>query len=81
MTITKQDLINTIAEDAGISQTAARAALNSLVRTVTRMDVKDTLTLRGFGTFRFRERAARTSPISFDAHTALVFKASPQTRR
>ena len=59
--MTKQDLINAIADAAGITKTAARDALEALVSIVTKSLKKgDSVTITGFGTFKVSKRAART---------------------
>lgn len=56
----KQQLIKAIAADAGITQTAARAALQAFEFRVTEALVnKEDVTLVGFGTFKAVERAER----------------------
>jgi DNA-binding protein HU-beta len=57
----KGDLINKIAEDAGLTKVQAGAALDAVVDGVTSTLAKgDKLTLVGFGTFSISKRAART---------------------
>lgn len=56
----KGDLINKIAEDAGLTKTQASAALEAVTDGVTSTLAKgDKLTLVGFGTFSVSHRAAR----------------------
>ncbi len=56
----KSELINQIAEDAGITKTQANTALNSFVDAVAKSLKKgDKVTLVGFGTFAVSKRAAR----------------------
>lgn len=56
----KQQLIKAIATDAGITQTAATAALNAFQANVTEaLATGDTVTLVGFGTFKSRPQSAR----------------------
>ena len=58
--MTKWELIERIAADAGITKTAAEKALNAFQAHVTRLLKKgDTLTLTGFGTFLATRRAPR----------------------
>lgn len=77
---TKNDLINHIAEEAGITKTAARKALEATMDGISSIDAP--LTLRGFGTFRFKERAARNSPLTgqVNRYRQLTFKSSRQLR-
>lgn len=57
----KGDLINQIADDAGLSKAQAGAALNSVLDSVAATLKKgDKVTLVGFGTFSVSKRAART---------------------
>jgi DNA-binding protein HU-beta len=57
----KSDLIDAIADSAGLSKADAGRALDALVKTVTKTLKKgDTVSLVGFGTFSVRKRAART---------------------
>lgn len=56
----KGELINKIAEDAGLTKTQASAALEAVTDGVTSTLAKgDKLTLVGFGTFSVSHRAAR----------------------
>ncbi len=56
----KQQLIKAIATDAGITQTAALAALNALQANIAATLQKgETVTLVGFGTFKARPQPAR----------------------
>jgi DNA-binding protein HU-beta len=59
--MTKADLVETMAKDAGISKVAAAAALNSFTDGVTKaLKKKDgKVTLVGFGTFSKVRRKAR----------------------
>jgi DNA-binding protein HU-beta len=59
--MTKAELVEKMAKDAGISKAAAGAALNSFVGTVTKaLKKKDgKVTLVGFGTFTKARRKAR----------------------
>ena len=59
--MTKAELLEQMAKDAGISKTAASAALNSLVDGITKaLKKKDgKVTLVGFGTFSKIRRKAR----------------------
>ncbi len=58
--MTKAELIDIIAEDAGISKSESGKALDSLVANISKTLAKgDTVTLVGFGTFLVSERAAR----------------------
>ena len=57
----KAELIKKIAEDAGINQKQAAAALESLVKSVVdSVNAGEKISLPGFGTFEAKARAART---------------------
>ena len=56
----KAELINKIADDAGVTKTQANAALDSFVEAVTKtLKGGGKVTLVGFGTFSVSKRAAR----------------------
>ena len=56
----KAELINKIAEDAGITKTQANSSLDSFVEAVTKtLKGGGKVTLVGFGTFSVSKRAAR----------------------
>jgi len=57
----KSDLVDAIADSAGLSKADAGRALDSFVDTVTgALKGGDAVSLVGFGTFSVRDRAART---------------------
>ena len=57
----KSDLVDAIAESAGLSKADAGRALDAVVDTVTgALKSGDAVSLVGFGTFSVRDRAART---------------------
>lgn len=61
MSLSKQDLIATLANAAGITKRAAASALEALTGTITKELKKgNPVTITGFGTFRLSKRAART---------------------
>jgi DNA-binding protein HU-beta len=83
-TMTKAELIDKVAKDAGISKVAAAAALQSFMDNVTRALRKPEgkVTLVGFGTFTKGKRKARKgrnpqtgAPIKIKAATVVRFKA------
>jgi len=58
--MSKQELINSIAEAAGITKRSAADALDALINIVTKNLKKGgTVTITGFGTFKVSKRAAR----------------------
>ncbi len=82
--MTKAELIEKMAKDAGISKVAAGQALDSFIGGVTKaLKKKDgKVTLVGFGTFSKVRRKARKGrnpqtgePIKIKARTAVKFKA------
>ena len=57
----KGDLVNNIAENAGITKVQATEALNATLNAIANgLKGGDIITLVGFGTFSVSERAART---------------------
>lgn len=59
--MTKQDLINSMADASGITKRAAADALDALISTVTKQLKKgESVTVTGFGTFKVSDRKART---------------------
>lgn len=81
--MTKADLIEKVAKDAGISKVAAGAVLQSFTDQVTKTLKKaGKVTLVGFGTFKKSKRKARKGrnpqtgePIKIKASTGVKFKA------
>ena len=79
----KQDLINKMANDAGITKLAAKAALQAFEHGVTEALANgDTVQMVGFGTFSTTQRSARTArnpatgeAVQVPAKTAVKFKA------
>ncbi len=60
LSMSKQELINSIAEAAGITKRSAADALDALINIVTKNLKKGgTVTITGFGTFKVSKRAAR----------------------
>jgi DNA-binding protein HU-beta len=58
----KQDIVSKIAKDTGITKTAATAAVDSLIDSITRTLRKgDSVSFVGFGTFKTSNRKARTA--------------------
>ncbi len=83
----KSELIDAMANDAGISKVAAKAALESFISNVTdTLKKKDgKVSLVGFGTFSVSQRAARQGinpstkqPIPIAAKTVAKFKAGAE---
>jgi len=87
--MTKADLVEKMAKDAGISKTAAGASLDSFVEGVTKaLKKKDgKVTLVGFGTFSKTRRKARKGRnpqtgemIKIKASNAVKFKAGKKLK-
>jgi len=87
--MTKAELIEKMAKDAGISKAAAGAALESFIDGVTKaLKQKDgKVTLVGFGTFSKVHRKARKGrnpqtgkPISIKARNVVKFKAGKKLK-
>jgi len=87
--MTKAELVDKMANDAGISKVAAAAALGSfmdgVVKTLKKKDGK--VTLVGFGTFSKGRRKARKgrnpqtgAPIKIKASTVIKFKAGKKLK-
>jgi len=59
--MTKKDLVDSIAEKAGMTKKDAGIALNATIETIQEaLSKDDSVGLVGFGTFLVRKRAART---------------------
>jgi DNA-binding protein HU-beta len=59
--VTKADLVNAMAEKAGLSKADSEKALKSFIDVITEaLQAGDKVALVGFGTFSVGERAART---------------------
>lgn len=59
--VNKTELIDHVAEGAGLSKAAAGKALDVILEVITKaVKQGDTVTLVGFGSFKRSERAART---------------------
>ena len=87
--MTKTELIEQMAKDAGISKKAAGDALSSFIDNITKaLKKKDgKVTLVGFGTFSKARRKARTGrnpqtgeTIKIKAHNVVTFKAGKKLK-
>jgi hypothetical protein len=82
----KTELINAIAEKAGLTKTQAKAALDATINTVSEQLAKgDKVALIGFGTFAVSEKTARKGinprtkeVIEIPARKAVKFKAGAE---
>ncbi|MBS5113376.1 MAG: HU family DNA-binding protein [Coprobacillus cateniformis] len=80
----KTELVEKVAESAGLTKTQAEAAINAFVETITDgLKAGDKITLKGFGTFEVRQRDAREGrnprtgeTMTIAASKAPAFKAS-----
>ena len=80
----KTELVEKVAESAGVTKTQAEAAINAFVETITDgLKAGDKITLKGFGTFEVRQRDAREGrnprtgeTMTIAASKAPAFKAS-----
>ena len=83
MAFTKSDMIEKMAESAGITKKAAGEALAAMLESIeTALAAGGSVTLTGFGTFSVTDRAARTgvnprtgASIQIPAKTVPKFKA------
>ena len=79
----KTELINAVAEKAGLSKKAAEAVVSAMLETITgALKEGDKVQLVGFGSFEVKKRAARTGrnpktkeAIEIPASVVPVFKA------
>ena len=87
--MTKAELVEQMAKDAGISKVAAATALDSFIKNVTKaLKKKDgKVTLVGFGTFAKTNRKARKGrnpqtgePIKIKASKSVRFKAGKKLK-
>lgn len=86
--LTKQDVINSVADATGLSKKDANAALDAVVGTISGALAKgNSVGLIGFGTFEVRTRAARQgrnpqsgAPIRIKAKKVPAFKAGKQLK-
>ena len=80
----KADLINTIAKDMGVSKQEAEMGVNLFFETIKdAIERGEEIELRGFGSFRFRQRGARSGrnprtgdPVEVPSKKVLYFKPS-----
>ena len=79
----KTELINAVAEKAGLSKKAAEAAVNATLSAITEgLKTEEKVQLVGFGSFETKKRAARTGlnprtgeSVEIPASTVPAFKA------
>ena len=87
--MTKAELIDLMAEEAGISKKEARAAYDAIIAGITKAikDKDGKITFVGFGTFSKSHRKARTGrnpqtgeEIKIKAHNVVTFKAGKKLK-
>ena len=79
----KTELINAVAENAGLSKKAAEAAVNAALNAITEsLKAEEKVQLVGFGSFEVKHRAERTGlnpqtkqPVTIAASKVPTFKA------
>ncbi len=85
----KEELIENVAAEAGLSKKDSHAAVNAVFGTMAKAleNGDDHIQLIGFGTFRVSERGARKGrnpqtgeAITIKAHKAITFKAGRKLR-
>ncbi len=87
--VTKADIVDRIAEGTGLTKLETEAVIGGFLLTVREaLEAGDSVELRGFGSFRVTERAARTArnpqtdePVQVPRRFVPVFKASQEFRR
>ena len=80
----KADLVNKIAKEMNISKQEAEAGINLFFQTIKEaLERGEEIELRGFGSFRFRQRQARSgrnprtgAPVNVPPKKVLYFKPS-----
>ena len=89
LAVTKADIVDRIAEGTGLTKLETEAVVDGFVITVMKaLEAGQSVELRGFGSFRVRERAARMArnpqtdePIEVPRQFVPAFKASREFRR
>jgi len=87
--LTKSDIVNIVAEGTGLTKVETQAVIDGFLATIGyALQTGDSVTLRGFGTFRTVHRQERTSKnpktgkeMYVPERTAPVFKASVDLKR
>lgn len=85
----KSELVQALADKAGVSKVVADAVLDALQEVVTaELKAKRSVVLVGFGTFQVTEKPARVGrnpgtgePINIEKKTAPIFKAGTVLKR
>ena len=87
--VTKADIVDRIADGTGLTKLETEAVVDGFVITVMEaLETGESVELRGFGSFRVRERAARTArnpqtdePVEVPRQFVPAFKPSRAFRR
>ena len=87
--VTKADIVDRIADGTGLTKLETEAVVDGFVITVmAALEAGDSVELRGFGSFRVRERAARMArnpqtdePVEVPRQFVPAFKPSREFRR
>ncbi|RMD94201.1 MAG: HU family DNA-binding protein [Calditrichaeota bacterium] len=87
--MTKTDIINIVAEGTGLTKLETAAVIDGFLATISyALQKGDSVTLRGFGTFRTVHRNPRVGknpktgkPMHVKERIAPVFKASPELKK
>ncbi|MGE3800145.1 MAG: HU family DNA-binding protein [Candidatus Kapaibacterium sp.] len=87
--MTKSDVIDRVAEGTGLTKLETEAVINGFLKTIVdALAEGDSIELRGFGTFRVKERAPRTGRnpktgkiVEIDVQYVPHFKMSREVRK
>lgn len=87
--MTKSDIINIVAEGTGLTKVETAAVVDGFLATISySLATGNSVTLRGFGSFRIVERNGRSGinpktgqEMNVPPHKAPVFKSSKELRR
>lgn len=79
----KAELVEAIAKETGLTKVDSEAALEAVIKTISKASKKDSVSLVGFGTFQYKKSKARAGvnpqtgeKIKIPAKNTLKFKAS-----
>jgi nucleoid DNA-binding protein len=89
LVVTKTEIVNIVAEGTGLTKVETAAVVDGFLATIGwALQTGDSVTIRGFGTFRTVHRIERTSTnpktgkeMYVPERTAPVFKASTELRK
>jgi integration host factor subunit alpha len=88
MTLTKDDLIQSLYDQAGFSKHKARITIEAVFELITKaLESGEAVLISGFGKFIVKEKGARRGrnpatgeDLTLDARTVITFKGSPLMR-